>query len=144
MCEQFAGWRIRKGASSRGSDAALDRDAGRAGWRSAAVAATAATTVLERRDEIGIMKAIGATNSVVAGIFLAEQVLLALVGGAIGFGAGVGLAWILGQSVFWYTSSLRVVLCQWFWASRNHCDCWQFASLAARAHFQPASILRGE
>ena len=47
-----------------------------------AVAATSATTVLERRAEIGIMKAIGATNTLVAGIFLAEQLLLALAGGS--------------------------------------------------------------
>ena len=38
-----------------------------------AVAATSATTVLERRGEIGILKAIGATNAIVAGMFLAEQ-----------------------------------------------------------------------
>ena len=42
-----------------------------------AVAATSAATVLERRAEIGIMKAIGATNALVAGIFLAEQLMLA-------------------------------------------------------------------
>ena len=43
-----------------------------------AVAATSATTVLERRAEIGVMKAMGASNALVAGIFLAEQLLLAL------------------------------------------------------------------
>src|SRR5215469_478560 len=65
-----------------------------------AVAATSAATVLERRDEIGIMKAIGATNSLVAGIFLAEQLLLAVTGGAVGFLLGAALARILGSSVF--------------------------------------------
>ena len=43
-----------------------------------AVAATSAATVLQRRAEIGIMKAIGATNALVGGIFLAEQLLLAI------------------------------------------------------------------
>ena len=50
-----------------------------------AVAATSATTVLQRRAEIGIMKAIGATNALVGSIFLAEQLMLAFAGGAVGF-----------------------------------------------------------
>jgi putative ABC transport system permease protein len=110
-----------------------------------AVAATAATTVLERRDEIGIMKAIGATNSVVAGIFLAEQVLLALVGGALGFGAGAGLAWILGESVFGTSSSLRVVLLPVVLGlAATIAILGSLIPLRRAAHFQPAPILRGE
>lgn len=110
-----------------------------------AVAATAATTVLERRDEIGIMKAIGATNSVVAGIFLAEQVLLALIGGAIGFCAGVGLAWILGESVFGTPSSFRVVLLPVVLGlAAIIAIVGSLIPLRRAAHFQPAPILRGE
>lgn len=110
-----------------------------------AVAATAATTVLERRSEIGIMKAIGATNSAIAGIFLAEQVLLALAGGAIGFGAGVGLAWILGESVFGTPSSLRVVLLPVVLGlAAIIAILGSLIPLRRAAHFQPAPILRGE
>ena len=110
-----------------------------------AVAATAATTVLERRGEIGIMKAIGATNFVVAGIFLAEQVLLALAGGALGFGAGVGLAWILGESVFGTPSSLRVVLLPVVLGlAAIIAILGSLISLRRAAHFHPAPILRGE
>src|SRR6202161_3980660 len=65
-----------------------------------AVAATSATTVLERRAEIGVMKALGASNALVGGIFFAEQVLLAFVGCAIGFVMGAALARSLGASVF--------------------------------------------
>jgi putative ABC transport system permease protein len=110
-----------------------------------AVAATAATTVLERRHEIGIMKAIGATNFVVAGIFLAEQLLLALVGGAIGFCAGLGLAWILGESVFGTPSSLRVVLLPVVLGlAAIIAILGSLIPLRRAAHFQPAPILRGE
>lgn len=110
-----------------------------------AVAATAATTVLERRSEIGIMKAIGATNSVVAGIFLAEQVLLALSGGAIGFVAGIGLAWILGESVFGTPSTLRVVLLPVVLGlAAIIAILGSLIPLRRAAHFQPAPILRGE
>ena len=45
-----------------------------------AVAATSATTVLERRAEVGVMKALGARNAIVSGIFLAEQLMLSVVG----------------------------------------------------------------
>jgi len=110
-----------------------------------AVAATAATTVLERRDEIGIMKAIGATNSVVAGIFLAEQALLALAGGALGFVLGVGLAWILGQSVFGTPSSLRMVLLPVVLGLATLIAILgSLIPLRRAARFQPAPILRGE
>ncbi len=75
-----------------------------------AVAATSAATVLERRAEVGIMKAIGATNAVVAGIFLAEQLMLALAGGAIGFVLGLGFARVLGTSVFGSPAPPRLIL----------------------------------
>jgi len=110
-----------------------------------AVAATSATSVLERRAEIGIMKAIGATNALVAGIFLAEQVLLALAGGAIGFCAGVGLAWILGESVFGTPASLRIVLLPIVLGlAAVVAIIGSLIPLRRAAHFQPAPILRGE
>jgi len=110
-----------------------------------AVAATSATTVLERRAEIGIMKAIGATNALVAGIFLAEQVMLAIVGGAIGFAAGVGLAWILGESVFGTPASLRVVLFPVVLGlAAVVAILGSLIPLRRAAQFQPAPILRGE
>jgi putative ABC transport system permease protein len=110
-----------------------------------AVAATSATSVLERRAEIGIMKAIGATNALVAGIFLAEQILLALAGGAIGFVAGVGLAWVLGESVFGTPASLRIVLLPIVLGlAAVVAIVGSLIPLRRAAHFQPAPILRGE
>jgi putative ABC transport system permease protein len=51
------------------------------------------TSVLERRKEIGIMKSIGAKNSDIITIFLAESALLGLVGGIVGIIIGLGLAY---------------------------------------------------
>jgi putative ABC transport system permease protein len=45
-------------------------------------------SVLERRSEIGLRRALGATRGHIRVQFLAEAVLLALVGGAAGVGAG--------------------------------------------------------
>lgn len=50
------------------------------------------TAVLERRKEIGIMKAIGAKNSDVLLIFLIESGLLGVVGGLIGLGLGIAMS----------------------------------------------------
>jgi putative ABC transport system permease protein len=110
-----------------------------------AVAATAATTVLERRTEIGIMKAIGATYVLVAGIFLAEQLMLALVGGAIGFVAGLGLARVLGATVFGTPASPRLVLFPVILGlAAIVAVAGSLIPLRRAARFDPAPILRGD
>lgn len=50
------------------------------------------TAVLERTNEIGVMKAIGARNEDVLKLFLFESGLLGLIGGAIGVALGMGIA----------------------------------------------------
>jgi len=50
------------------------------------------TSVLERTNEIGIMKAIGAKNSDIMTIFLIEAGLLGLIGGILGILVGIGLS----------------------------------------------------
>jgi putative ABC transport system permease protein len=110
-----------------------------------AVAATAATTVLERRAEIGIMKAIGARNALVSWIFLAEQLMLAIAGGAIGFLAGIGLARILGETVFGTPASPRLVLFPVILGlSAVVAIAGSLIPLQRAARFSPATILRGE
>jgi putative ABC transport system permease protein len=56
------------------------------------IANTMYTSVLERKQEIGTMKAIGAKNSDVLMIFLIESGLLGLVGGIIGVLIGMGMS----------------------------------------------------
>lgn len=51
-------------------------------------------SVVERTREIGIRKAIGATNTAVLSQFLTEAVVVSLLGGALGVGTGVGLAFL--------------------------------------------------
>jgi putative ABC transport system permease protein len=110
-----------------------------------AIAATSAAAVLERRVEIGVMKAIGATNTRVTALFLTEHLTLALAGGAIGFAVGTALARVLAASVFGRPASPEFILLPIVLA---------LAALVALAgglipmrrvaRVDPAPILRGE
>jgi putative ABC transport system permease protein len=65
-----------------------------------AVSAAMATAIFERRSEVGLMKALGASKLAVASVFFAEATLLALIGGLAGFMAGGLLAHQIGRSIF--------------------------------------------
>jgi putative ABC transport system permease protein len=49
-------------------------------------------SVVERTREIGIRKALGATQSAILSQFLVEAILISTIGGGIGIGSGVGIA----------------------------------------------------
>jgi putative ABC transport system permease protein len=75
------------------------------------IANTMYTAVLERRKEIGVMKAVGAKNSDILLIFLIESGLLGLVGGIIGVLIGMGIGKIIEYIAINYirTTFLQVV-----------------------------------
>jgi putative ABC transport system permease protein len=75
-----------------------------------AVSAAMATAIFERRAEVGLMKALGAGKVAVASVFFAEATLLALIGGAVGFGVGTLLAHQIGRSIFSSDISIPPVL----------------------------------
>ncbi len=56
-------------------------------------------TVTERTREIGIRKAIGATEANILVQFLAEAVIISGLGGLIGLGLGVALAWVVPRFI---------------------------------------------
>jgi len=62
-------------------------------------------SVTERTREIGIRQAVGAAPSDIRLQFLVEALVLSLVGGLLGVGAGVGGSWLFGQ-----TSEMRTVV----------------------------------
>ena len=65
-----------------------------------AVGASSAASVMERQAEIGLMKALGAGSGTVGLLLAAEQLLLAFVGGGIGYALGIILARLLGERIF--------------------------------------------
>ncbi|HEY3033398.1 MAG TPA: ABC transporter permease, partial [Streptosporangiaceae bacterium] len=58
-------------------------------------------SVLERRSEIGLRRALGATKGQIRGQFLAEAILLAVLGGAAGVAAGVAATAIYATTKHW-------------------------------------------
>ncbi|MBF8284793.1 MAG: FtsX protein [Anaerolineales bacterium] len=70
------------------------------GGSALAVMTAMTASVMERRAEIGLMKAIGADDGHIVLIFLSEAALIGLAGGVAGYGLGLGLAQGLARTVF--------------------------------------------
>ena len=64
------------------------------------VGTTMTTSVVERRKEIGLMKSMGAENSRIAYLFLAEAGVTGVIGGILGYIIGLVLAYFIGLNVF--------------------------------------------
>lgn len=64
------------------------------------VAGTLNTMVIERRTEIGLMKALGAADKRVANLFLVEAMSIGIFGGLAGYLGGLALALAIGWKVF--------------------------------------------
>jgi putative ABC transport system permease protein len=61
-------------------------------------------TVLERRHEIGVRRAAGATSHAVLLQFLVEAIALSLVGCVVGIGVGIGLSAAVAEYASWRTA----------------------------------------
>jgi putative ABC transport system permease protein len=110
-----------------------------------AVSAAMAATIIERRQEVGLMKSLGAGNAAVASLFLTEAGFLALAGGLLGFVAGTVLAHQIGQSIFGsaivvHPVVLAVVLC----AAILITFLGSAGAVRKAMQFDPAVVLRGD
>jgi len=110
-----------------------------------AVGASAAASVIERRTEIGLMKALGANSALVGVLLAAEQLLLAIVGGGIGFVVGILLARVLGQRIFGFAPEPRFfVLFIVLGLAAAITLLGSAYPLRQASRYDPAPILRGE
>jgi putative ABC transport system permease protein len=75
------------------------------------VANTMIISVLERRSEIGLRRALGAAKGHIRIQFLTEAMLLALLGGAVGVGAGT-----LATAIYAHTKHWAIVIPTLAWA----------------------------
>jgi putative ABC transport system permease protein len=110
-----------------------------------AVGASSAASVIERRSEIGLMKAIGAGSGTIGFLLAAEQLLLAFVGGGVGYALGIVLARVLGEKIFGVAPEPSMLV---FIVILALAACVTLLGSAIPLHrasrYEPAPILRGE
>jgi putative ABC transport system permease protein len=110
-----------------------------------AVSAAMATAILERRREVGLMKALGAGKIAVAVLFFAESTLLAAIGGTIGFTLGAFLARQIGLSIFNSQITVEPVLFPYVLALAALVTFFGSAAAIRKAiRFDPVHVLRGD
>jgi putative ABC transport system permease protein len=110
-----------------------------------AVGASSAASVIERRTEIGLMKALGAGSVTVGFLLAAEQLLLAFVGGGAGYALGIILARLLGEKVFGGAPEPSLIVFLVILALASGVTILGSAFPLRRAsRYEPAPILRGE
>lgn len=64
------------------------------------VLGTMAALAAERRNDVGLMKALGGSIQRIVALFLAELTVLGVAGGVLGYIAGIGLTFWIGEKVF--------------------------------------------
>lgn len=107
--------------------------------------ATFTSSVLERRKDFAVMKALGASNRTVNLLFAAEASLLSLAGAASGYILGSGIAFWIGKANF--EAAIRpqpVLLLPVLLGSVLLALVASTAPLRLLQQIQPAEILRGE
>ena len=67
-------------------------------------------SVMERANEIGLLKAIGATDGRISALILSEVLLTGVVGAVIGYFAGFGFAQIIGHTVFGSAIDMKLMV----------------------------------
>jgi putative ABC transport system permease protein len=67
-------------------------------------------SVMERSAEIGLLKAVGASDGPISLLVLAEILITGIAGGAAGYFAGLGFAQIIGRSVFGASIDIKPVV----------------------------------
>lgn len=67
-------------------------------------------SVMERSNELGLLKAIGAKDGAISALVLTEIMITALFGGVAGYFLGYGFAQIIGQTVFGSAIEMKLLV----------------------------------
>jgi putative ABC transport system permease protein len=108
------------------------------------VLATMAALAMERRKDVGLMKALGGSMARIVGLFLAEVGALGAIGGLIGCVGGIALARWMGERVFGATIAARWEVFPLTIAMMVIASMAGALPLRALGKVKPAVILRGE
>ncbi len=108
------------------------------------VMAAMTNVAMERRNDVGLMKAIGGATRRVLHLFLAEAALLGLTGGILGAALGLLLSIWLGKQVFGVAARPRLIVYPVAVALTMLVSIAGAYPLRRLANVRPASVFRGE
>jgi putative ABC transport system permease protein len=108
------------------------------------VMAAMTNVAMERRNDVGLMKAIGGATRRVLRLFMMEAALLGLAGGLIGAAAGIFLSIWLGKQVFGVAAQPRLIVYPVAVALTTIVAILSAYPLRRLASVRPASVFRGE
>lgn len=98
----------------------------------------------ERKQDVGMMKAIGGSARSILNLFLTEAALLGLIGGLVGAAAGIALSVGLGKAVFGVAAAPRLVVYPIAVSLTVIVAILGAYPLRRLANVRPATIFRGE
>jgi putative ABC transport system permease protein len=108
------------------------------------VMAAMTNVAMERKNDVGLMKAIGGATRRVLRLFLAEAAVLGLVGGIVGAAAGILISIGLGKAVFGVAAQPRLIVYPVAVALTIVVALAGAYPLRRLANIRPASVFRGE
>ena len=108
------------------------------------VMAAMTNVAMERKNDVGLMKAIGGATRRVLRLFLAEAAVLGLIGGALGAAVGLALSIWLGQAVFGVAARPRLIVYPVAVGLTIIVAIAGAYPLRRLASIRPASVFRGE
>ena len=108
------------------------------------VMAAMTNVALERRNDVGLMKAIGGATRRVLRLFLAEAALLGLTAGILGAAIGILLSMWLGKAVFGIAARPRLIVYPVAVALTIIVAIAGAYPLRRLANIRPAAVFRGE
>jgi putative ABC transport system permease protein len=108
------------------------------------VMAGMSNVAVERKNDVGLMKAIGGSIRRVVRLFLAEAILLGITGGLIGSALGLLVSIWLGKAVFGVAAQPRLIVYPVSVALTVITSIASAFPLRRLASIRPASVFRGE